>query len=337
MLLLDSVYINNSGGRVLLNYLVKELNRSGAEVFYLFDERCIGGFDEIPDTHKVFLRPSLIERHKFYRKNKNRFSKVLCFGNIPPTIRLKMPVYTYFHNVLLASHFNILSLWLTTRVSVKKLILQQFKKNSDYFIVQTDFVKNIFINTFSVDNENCIVFPFYDDTKFTYNMESKINTDFLYVSDGNQHKNHLKLLHAWEKVNAGRPELRLILTVSGNYPELQQMIQNYTAKGCNIKNCGLLSKQELAQLYRTSKYIVYPSMAESFGLGLIEGVEHGCDIIASELEFVHAVVEPYKTFNPLSEDDIADKILSASLGKEERKTKLKVRNEIANLIAVLTK
>jgi glycosyltransferase involved in cell wall biosynthesis len=337
MLLVDSVYINNSGGRVLLNYLVKELNRSGKEVFYLFDERCIGGFDEIPNTHKVFLRPSLIERHKFYRKNKNRFSKVLCFGNIPPTIRLKIPVYTYFHNVLLASHFNILSWWLATRVSLKKLILQQFKKNSDYFIVQTNFVKNLFVNAFGVDNDSCIVLPFYDDAEFDFNMKLKNNICFLYVSDGNQHKNHLKLLEAWKQVNAKKPELRLILTVSGNYPELQQTIQGYIDDGCNIENCGLLSKEDLAQLYRTSKYIVYPSLAESFGLGLIEGVEHGCDVIASDLEFVHAVIEPYKTFNPLSATDIADKILSANLGGNERETKLKVRNEITNLIAVLTK
>lgn len=337
MLLIDSVYINNSGGRVLLNYLVKQLNKSGAEVFYLFDERCIGGFDEIPDTHKLFLRPSLIDRHNFYRKNKHKFSKVLCFGNIPPTIRLKIPVYTYFHNVLLASHFNILSWWLTTRVSLKKLILQHFRKNSDFFIVQTDFVKSIFINTFRTDNENCIVLPFYDDTEFDFDMGLKNDDCFLYVSDGNQHKNHLKLLDAWKIVNAQKPELRLILTVSGNYPDLQQLIETYIADGCNIQNSGLLSKEDLAQLYRTSKYIVYPSLAESFGLGLIEGVEHGCDVIASDLEFVHAVIDPYKTFNPLSENDIAEKILSANLNTEDRKTKLKVRNEITNLIAVLTK
>ena len=38
-ILLDAVYINSSGGMVLLKYLVKALENSKADVFFLFDKR----------------------------------------------------------------------------------------------------------------------------------------------------------------------------------------------------------------------------------------------------------------------------------------------------------
>lgn len=36
MILFDSLYINNSGGKVLLDYLVEELENSGLNVFCKF-------------------------------------------------------------------------------------------------------------------------------------------------------------------------------------------------------------------------------------------------------------------------------------------------------------
>lgn len=44
MLLLDSLYINNSGGKILLDYLVEILETHKIPTYYLFDERCKGDF-----------------------------------------------------------------------------------------------------------------------------------------------------------------------------------------------------------------------------------------------------------------------------------------------------
>ena len=100
MLLVDSVFVNNGGGLVLLKYLVNYLESSNINVFYLFDERVKGNFNNISDSRKIYLSSSLIERHLFYKKNKNKFTKVICFGNLPPTIRLKSKVLVYFHQKL---------------------------------------------------------------------------------------------------------------------------------------------------------------------------------------------------------------------------------------------
>ena len=100
MILLDAVYINNGGGLVLLKYLVDYLESEFQDVFYLFDKRTEVYFKYIPVSRKEYISNSLIERHFFYQMNKIKFDQVLCFGNLPPTIRLDSKVLVYFHQLL---------------------------------------------------------------------------------------------------------------------------------------------------------------------------------------------------------------------------------------------
>ena len=65
MLLLDSLYINNSGGKILLDYLVEILETHKIPTYYLFDERCKGDFPMVPNRRKVFMKATLINRHSF--------------------------------------------------------------------------------------------------------------------------------------------------------------------------------------------------------------------------------------------------------------------------------
>ena len=103
MLLIDAMYVNHGGGKILLDYLVNEVEKNNTDVFYLFDDRCSESFKTIDNERKVFLKPSFYERYQFYKKNKSKFSKVLCFGNLSPNIKLDATVYTYFHNLIYLS------------------------------------------------------------------------------------------------------------------------------------------------------------------------------------------------------------------------------------------
>ena len=38
MILIDALHINNSGGKILLDYLIKSIEKSNIEVFYLLDD-----------------------------------------------------------------------------------------------------------------------------------------------------------------------------------------------------------------------------------------------------------------------------------------------------------
>ena len=89
MLLIDALFINNGGGKSLLDVLVNEVNKRGLKVMYLIDERIASDYRPLNLDNVTFLEPSLIRRHLYYLKNKNYITSVLAFGNVPPSVKLK--------------------------------------------------------------------------------------------------------------------------------------------------------------------------------------------------------------------------------------------------------
>ena len=161
MILVDALYINNSGGKVLLDYLIEELEVSGLHVFYLLDNRVSSSAYNVKQGNIIYLKASLINRFNFYRENKDKFTKVFCFGNLPPLHKLNIPVYTYFHQKLFIDEPKELPLKQKIVFKVKVFIFRQLMRNTRYWIVQTEAVKKDFLNAFAkIDNEQVLVIPF---------------------------------------------------------------------------------------------------------------------------------------------------------------------------------
>jgi glycosyltransferase involved in cell wall biosynthesis len=131
--------------------------------------------------------------------------------------------------------------------------------------------------------------------------------DFVYVSSGEQHKNHRTLLHAWALLadRGCRPSLCLTLDPT-QFPDLVNWIKRYSRENdLNILNIGAISFDEVRSLYVNSKALIYPSLFESFGLPLLEASHAGIPVIASELDYVRDLIEPSQTFDPTSAVSIA--------------------------------
>jgi glycosyltransferase involved in cell wall biosynthesis len=336
MLLIDSLYTNNSGGRVLLNYLVEELVKTNLNVFYIFDIRCEGAFDFIPENKRIYLKANLRNRTNFYLKNKHTFNKVLCFSNLPPPIKLNATTFTFFQNVILLERSSLLSPKSRLILLFKQLYLNLIKNNTDFFFVQTQNVKKIVTNNLNFDSNNIHVVPFFKELKLEIDYTNKKENKFLFVSDGNAHKNHKNLLEAWEIINKTDPNLQLHLTVSDIYPKLLTLIETMKSNGVNIINHGIIPRKELILEYLDSKYLIYPSTNESFGLGLIEGIQLGVEIIASDLPFVHNVCDPLSVFNPFDVNSIVKSVLETKNNNFEPFTVLKIKNEIEKWISFIS-
>lgn len=82
MILLDAVFINNGGGKILLDYLINEIEKQDIELIFLLDERVKGNHAEIKTNKVIYIEGSFFQRHFFFKKNKNNFTKVICFGNL---------------------------------------------------------------------------------------------------------------------------------------------------------------------------------------------------------------------------------------------------------------
>ncbi|MBX9853833.1 MAG: glycosyltransferase [Cytophagaceae bacterium] len=333
MILLDSLYINNSGGKILLDLLVKELSESTMDVFYLLDKRCQGAYPFLPENKVLYLKASLKNRHLFYKKNKDKFSKVFCFANLPPTIKIQAPVYTYFHNLLLLQQPSDYPFKGRSLFKLKGALIKLFKKNSDYYIVQAAHVKNILRDFLTINESQILIIPFYREVNIDIKFQEKEN-GFIYISNGNPHKNHLSLLKAWEILKEKKGiNIPLHLTITEEYPALIELIDNYRNKGLNITNHSFV---DVKDLYSKYKYTVYPSLTESFGLGLIESIDTQTEVIAADLPYVHTIIKPLKTFDPFSSASIAEAIANVVASPPEIfVSEKKVKNQIKEIVSLL--
>jgi glycosyltransferase involved in cell wall biosynthesis len=333
VLLLDAIYINHSGGKILLDYLVEVLEERGVDTYYLFDERCKESYQSIPQERKTYMRASLIGRYKFYKGVSNKFKKILCFGNLPPNIRLQAEVYTYFHQTMFIEIPNSFSLSQRLRTKIKIVVLNLFKVNTDFWIVQTNLIKNGLSSRFNLLCERVLTIPFYRPVEGRSDVVRKAST-YLYVSTAPAYKNHVRLIEAFCLFFQRHKIGELILTVGGEYSDVCDLIAQRVQEGYPIKNLGYIKRSELFEVYQKSEFLVYPSLTESFGLGLIEAIENGCKVIAADLPYTYQVCEPSIVFDPLNEESILE-AMEISLTGNLTPTRPKIRNEIHTLINVL--
>lgn len=306
MLLIDALYVNNSGGKVLLDYLINKIEESKIDVYYLIDDRCFQSYQKVLREDKVsYIKASVKNRKDFYIRNQEKFDTIFCFANLAPPIKCTGKVFTYFHNLLLSEIPKNTPIKKAILLYAKRYFAKRIASNSSTYIVQTNYGKQSFTKCYG--NYPTLVLPFYND--FDISEGIKKNNTFLYVSDGNPHKNHQRLLEAWEKINDRNSELRL--TVSNAYPLVVEQINKLKQKGFNVINFQNLDRKELNQIYAESEYMIYPSMLESFGLGLIEGALAGCKIIGSKLKYTTEVIETQYTFDEKNIDSIASTIENA--------------------------
>ncbi|MDO9551467.1 glycosyltransferase [Rhodonellum sp.] len=335
MVLLDALYINNSGGRILLNEMILQLHDSGKHVFYLLDKRVRGSYDFLPHENVMYLENSLIKRHKFYLKRGTEFSTVLCFGNIPPSIRLKAKVYTYFHNTIYFYTSNAFSPRVKWMSRIKALVIRTFKNNTDKWWVQTDEVTKLFGKFWGIPSNKIEVLPFFlSKTVENISEKDREKNSFLFISDGHPNKMHLQLLEAMQEVYLTYPDTKLYLTISAQYPALLAKIEELKNNGLGVENLGWCDEEALDKLYRKCGFFIFPSNQESFGLGLIEASQYEMKILASDLPFTHAVISPSLVFQPEDKTEIAKAMVRAR-ETELTKARLLISSQINQILKKL--
>ena len=138
---------------MLLDYLLHQLAPYKEKIHLLLDKRY--PIDNLPDYKFDVSTPSMYSRHIFYLKFGNNFEKVFCFGNVPPSVRLKGKVYTYFHNYLLLSRPKRYPRVNSFKKHLKMLLIGLLKNNSDLFIVQSAHTQTALIKRLGIPRLKC--------------------------------------------------------------------------------------------------------------------------------------------------------------------------------------
>ncbi|GAG35620.1 unnamed protein product, partial [marine sediment metagenome] len=142
----------------------------------------------------------------------------------------------------------------------------------------------------------------------------------IYVSHPSEHKNHLELVRAMPAILKTMPSASLLLTLDKQRPGDRR----YTSFIVDIQReaehlgvsqrlvwLGILNPDEVEYALRVSDLTVFPSLAESFGLGLAESMAAGCPVAAADISYAHEVCgEAAVYFDPRDSNDIAETVLS---------------------------
>ena len=327
MFLIDAIYINYGGALNLLRYLIETLRKGDQDFFLLADARCGNEFNSLPNVEYMNAKLSL--RRSFYKKHKDDFSLVFCFANVPPPIQLNIPVITYFHNINLLTLSDCRDREQKIKFWLKRTYIKIHRRKTDEWFVQTSNTANELVRHLKVSTDSVTIFPFYKLPEFP--KINKVKTDYVFVGEYSGSKGHDELLAAWSILHQKGYEMILHLTVSLGDDFLRRLNEAISS-GVQIINHGFIPLNELAGIYMQCKATVYPSYNESFGLGLIEAMEAGCDVIASDLPFVYAVCKPSEVFDPSSPLSIVEAVLRYEKGQSSH-TKLLVRDRVLEMIS----
>jgi len=139
----------------------------------------------------------------------------------------------------------------------------------------------------------------------------------LYTATMYPHKNHERLLKAFQIIQNQRPNLNLVLV--GKMDNLSTRIKNKTIEmglensvifpNYQVEN-GYIPDKDLAVLYQNAQIYVFPSLLEGFGIPILEAQEYKLPVIAANIDCLREIgKDSILYFDPYSIEDIAKQIL----------------------------
>jgi len=313
-LLLHAPGVHFGGGFILLKALI--LENDTENIWANLDGRISNLINLPSNLSYYFISPSYFERFKaefrLFITSKNE-DTTLCFNGLPPLfpVRGRVVVFLQNRNHLGLNALSEFSGQTRRRLRLQRIISRFFKGNVDEYIVQTPTMKRSVIQWHG--NNPIVRVATFMDTKI-FSAKNKVSAankvfDFIYIADGEQHKNHSKLIAAWILLSKEGIFPSLVLTLpKKSLKEINEINICVSKHGLKIENFSNLSHSEVLDLLGKTSALVFPSKSESFGLPLIEAKLLNVPIIASELDYVRDVCQPLQTFDPDSPTSIVSAI-----------------------------
>jgi glycosyltransferase involved in cell wall biosynthesis len=311
--------VHTGGGKVLLNALL-ECTKVGRKCIFHINHNMEHELHvDLKHELKFFGSGSIarvLSEISLLRQVKKE-DVVICFGSLPPLFSIKGRIFIFVQNKLVVdkSPLSSFPFWMRFSIQIQRTIFNLFLKGNHHVVVQSQSMyKLMMAHQLNIESERIHLLPLAPLGLVSKRFERICNIvidvsekKFIYVASGEAHKNHLRLISAWETLakDGLYPKLLLTLNVEKDAGLLNEINKIRTRCPVNIENLGPLTHEQVMATYRLADALVFPSLIESFGLPLIEASHANLPIIASELDFVRDVVMPAQTFDPSSITSIA--------------------------------
>ncbi len=160
-------------------------------------------------------------------------------------------------------------------------------------------------------------------------IEAAKGTFILNVGTIEPRKNHSLLIDAFDN-KLFDEGIKLIFAgkIGWNVDELKQRIENHPKLGSSFFHFVGLSDEALDYLYNHAYMVAFPTFNEGFGLPIIESLERGTPVLASDVPVLREVGKDYcEYFNPNDSNDFISKLESYLNDKDKyEQTRERIKN-----------
>ena len=190
---------------------------------------------------------------------------------------------------------------ITDSENTKKDILKFFKVKPEKIEVIYLGVGEEFVKKEKKDIE-------YLYNKFNIPRDKKL---LMYVGNLKPHKNLERLLEAYSKIsNKEDTSLLLVGKAFDKYTVLKDKEKELNIDK-NVIHTGIVSQEELVDLYNLTDLFVFPSLYEGFGLPVLESLACGTNVICSNSSSIPEVGgDVVEYFDPYNIEEMTKKIMN---------------------------
>ncbi len=226
----------------------------------------------------------------------------------PLTLRIPsvpQPTVVTLHDV---QHLDLPQLFGRGERLFRSLAWHRSVRGADLVIVPSAFVRDRVVARLGLDPASLrVVHLGVDHARFTPGDVPR-ERFLLYPARRWPHKNHERLFAAFARLRRDDPELRLVLTGGGHPPT--------AADGIEVR--GLVSTDDLVDLYRRAAALVFPSLYEGFGQPPLEAMACGCPVACSTAGSLPEIVgDAARLFDPHDTAAIAEAVRDVLAAPEQ--------------------
>jgi glycosyltransferase involved in cell wall biosynthesis len=219
------------------------------------------------------------------------------------------------HDILFESHPKYFDRLFVLRSRL--MVPRSVRRSAEVFTV-SDFSRRQICETYGIKNDKVhAILNGVDTLRFFPGKEGRNVVDdlgltpgqyFLTVGRLEPRKNHANLLRAWARLNEPRPRLAIVGQRHFGYNEALALVSSLHLEQ-SVVVLENVSDEQLPAIFRHAKAFVYCSMAEGFGMPVLEAMASGVPVISSATTALAEVCsEAALLVDPKNIDDISNAI-----------------------------